>query len=136
MTNDPAKAKWTPIDYEAAKSLTAATDAPGQAFPIASNAVPLQLRNLPGVVSFFASSYVAPILLSPEITAQGEVTAVRHDGDTAKAYNYIFAVSTDQKMYFSGPHKNFPAHHFASSASVPIESLFGHPFVVTWKREL
>ena len=135
MANDPAKAKWTPIDSATAKNLIDQSAAPGQVFPLEASAVPEQLRNLPGAVSYFASSYSAPIALTPSISAGGEYAVVRHDGDTAKAYNYIFATSTDQKLYFSGPHKDFPAHHFTTSTSVSAETLFGQPFVVTWKRE-
>ena len=75
------------------------------------------------------SSYAAPVPLTPGLSAGGEIALVRHDGDMAKAYNYVFATSSNGQVCFSGPHKDFPAHHFATSTSVPVESLFGHPFV-------
>ena len=116
------------MTFTTAKNLVDQSSSPGVVFPVGSNAVPQQLRNIPGAVSFFVSSYVAPVPVTPSVTAGGEFALVRHDGDTAKAYNYIFATSSDGNVYFCGPHKDFPSHHFATSTSVPIEQLFGHPF--------
>lgn len=82
-------------------------------------------RARPGLL---VSSYAMPISLTPGIAAGGEIALVRHDGNTAKAYNYIFATSSNGQVYFSGPHKDFPSHHFVTSTSVPVENLFGHPF--------
>lgn len=56
---------------------------------------------------------------------------VRSDGGTLKAYNYVLASSADGRVYFNGPYKDFPSHHFFSSSQVTIESLFGHTPVST-----
>jgi len=128
MTDDPSNVKWHVINSTTAKHLTDQTATPGLVYPVASYAIPYQLKNIPGIVDFYVSSYAMPIPLTPGIAADGEIAVVRHDGDTAKAYNYIFATSSNGQVYFSGPHKDFPSHHFATSTSVPIESLFGHPF--------
>jgi len=128
MADDPSKAKWHEINSSAAKSLTDQTTTPGLVYPVGSNAIPPQLKSIPGTVDFYVSSYSMPIPLTPGITAGGEIALVRHDGDMAKGYNWIFGTSSNGKVYFSGPHKDLPSHHFATSTSVPVENLFGHPF--------
>jgi hypothetical protein len=60
------------------------------------------------------------------VTAAGEYAVVRHQGD-ARAYNYLFASSSDGCVYFAGPHTNFAAHHFDAAGPVPVGSLFGNP---------
>ena len=128
MTDDLSKVKWHAIDSVAAKGLTDYTNTPGLVYPVASTAIPHQLQKLPGIVDYYVSSYTMPIQLTPGIAAGGEIAVVRYDGDIAKVYNYIFATSSNTMVYFSGPHKDFPSHHWATSTSVPVESLFGHPF--------
>ena len=81
---------------------------------------------MPGVVSFFASSYQTTAVLANNMTAGAEMAVVRTDGTLGKAYNHLVATSSDGVVYFNGPHYNFPQHHFASSAPVAVESLFGH----------
>jgi hypothetical protein len=135
MADDPIKAKWTPVDPATAEALTNQTQSPGRAFRIGPDAVPEQLRNLPGAVAFYASTYITAMPLPLDVKAELEVTVVRHDGDTGKAYNYLFATSTDSKLYFHGPHKDFAAHHFNTASSVSIGNLFGHPFVVRYQRK-
>jgi len=119
--------KWHLITPAIAQQLTQGTTTPGTVFQVGSNAVPDQLQRVPGAVSYFVSSYVQGVPLTPGVTAHGEFALVRHEGDTAKAYNYLLASSSDGHGYFAGPYKNFDAHHFATSKSVPVESLFGNP---------
>jgi hypothetical protein len=128
MSNDPNRARWHRIDPKTAKRLTEASSSPGVVFPVRSDAVPAEFHDIKGVTSYFMSSYTAPVPLTPHLTAGAEVAVVRHDDATAKAYNYIFATSSDGQVYFSGPHKAFAAHHFATSEAVPVQNLFGHPF--------
>ena len=128
MVDDPSKAKWHVIDSTTAKHLTDKTATPGLVYPVASNAIPNQLKNIRGVVDFYVSSYAMPISITPGIAAGGEIAVVRHHGDIAKAYNFIFATSSNGQVCYSGPHKDFAAHHFATSTAVAIENLFGHPF--------
>lgn len=128
MTDDATKAKWHIIDATTARHLTAQTATPGLVYPVASNAIPDQLKKIRGVVDFYVSSYASPISVTPGISAGGEIAVVRHDRDTAKAYNYIFATSSNGRVCYSGPHKGIATHHFATSTAVAIENLFGHPF--------
>jgi hypothetical protein len=78
-------------------------------------------------VSYFVSSYIQGVPVSPGVTAGGEYAVVRFEGDTGKAYNYLFATSSDGQVYYAGPYKGLPSHHFPASSRVPIESLFGNP---------
>lgn len=81
---------------------------------------------MPGAVSYFVSAYPAPIPIGSNTLVGGELAVVRSDGDLAKAYNYVFASSGNGQVYFNGPFKNFPEHHFSSTSQVSVESLFGH----------
>jgi hypothetical protein len=127
MVDDASRAKWHEIGSTAAKMLIECTATPGLVYPVASTAIPDQLRRIPGLVDFYVSSYAMPIPVAPGVAAAGELALLRHQGGTSKAYNYIFATSSNGLVCFSGPHKDFSSHHFSTSAAVPIESLFGHP---------
>ena len=127
MADDPSKVKWHEIDSTAAKSLTDQTCTPGLVYPVPPDAIPPQLKCIPGAVEFYVSSYVMPIPLTSGLDARGEIAVVRHEGGIAKGYNWIFATSANGKVYFSVLHKDFPSHHFETSTYVPVEKLFGHP---------
>jgi len=82
-----------------------------------------------GVASYFVSVYTAEVSIAPGITAGAEAAVVRTDGSLAKAYNFVFATSSNGQVCFTGPFKDFPEHHFATDAGVSVESFFGHgPF--------
>jgi hypothetical protein len=123
----PPMTKWHPMTPAIARELTQRTTTPGTVFQVDADAIPEQLRNIPGAVSFFVSSYEQGVPLPSAVTASAELAVVRHDGDTAKAYNWVLACSSDGGSYFAGMHKRFEAHHFATSKAVPVESLFGNP---------
>ena len=120
------KKKWTPIDARTAEKLAGATSQPGVVFPLPASALPSNIQQMPGAVSYFVSAYTAPVSVAPGITAGGEMVVVRTEGDLAKAYNYVFATSSGGQVCFNGPYKHFDQHHFASSSAVPVGSLFGH----------
>jgi hypothetical protein len=126
MSDTSKKIKWHPIDPATVRQLTAATAAPGIVFRVDSNAVPQQLHRIQGAVSYFVSSYVQGVVVAPGLTAGGEYAVVRHEGD-ARAYNFLFATSSNRQVFYAGPHKDFAAHRFATSTAVPVESLFGNP---------
>ena len=128
MTGDRSKDKWHQIDPETAKELSALSTTPGLVYPVGSNAIPPQLKNMPGIVDYYVSSFTLPL---PGITVGGEIAVVRHDGEIAKVYNFIYGTSTNGLVYFNGPHKDIPAHHFHTSSPVPIDGLFGHPLAKT-----
>jgi hypothetical protein len=126
LNADDPRAKWHPMDSSALQALTSPTSAPGIIYPVGTNALPNNLLQMPGVVSYFASNYQTPVVLANNMTAGAEMAVVRIDDTLGKAYNYLVASSNNGAVYFNGPHYNFPEHHFASSAPVAVESLFGH----------
>jgi hypothetical protein len=126
MKADDARAKWHPIDPAALQAITNCSATPGLVFPVGTNALPQQIQQMPGLVSYFVSSYQAPMVLANNLTAGGELAVVRTDGELGKAYNYVFATSSNGFVVYNGPHKCFPQHHFSSSAPVPVEQLFNH----------
>jgi hypothetical protein len=127
MSHDFSKVKWHPVNSSIAQRLTELTATPGLVYPVASNTIPEQLKSIKDVVHYYVSSYAKSVPLNSGIAAGGEIAVVRHDGDTAKAYNFLFATSSNGQVCYTGPHKDFTSHHFAVSTAVSIDSLFGHP---------
>lgn len=116
------------IDEAAARTLTTATNSPGLIFPVVTNALPDQLKQMSGVASYYISGYVNPQVLQNGLTVGGEMLVARVDGPTTKNYNFVFATNSDGTVQFAGPFKGF-GHHVNSGQSIPVNSLFGNtPF--------
>lgn len=125
MNADDPKAKWHLIDQVALTEIEKCYGSTGiHAF--GTTALPAKIQKMEGVVSYYVSAYSDPIPVGSNTILGGELAVVRTDGNLAKAYNYIFASSAGGRVYFNGPHYNFPQHHFASTAPVSVETLFGH----------
>ena len=122
--------KWHPIDPSALSHMQQFSTSQG-IHHIGTTAMPAQLHAMPGALSYFVSAYTTPIPSGNNTMAGGELAVVRNDSGTLKAYNYVFASSGDGRVYFNGPYKDFPSHHFASSSPVPIECLSGNTPVNT-----
>lgn len=125
MSNEEMILKWHPIDKAALLELSKYTTSPG-IHQLGTTALPLQIQPMPRATSYFVSAYSNPVNLGNNTMAGGELAVVRNDKGLWKAYNYVFASSGDGRVYFNGPYKNFPEHHFSSTASVSLENLFGH----------
>jgi hypothetical protein len=118
--------KWHRMDATAVSALLASTTTPGVLYPLPVECAPAQMRErMQGLQSWYVSNFVSAQSLTNGVTVGGEFNLVRTQGD-ARAYVYAFGTSSDKHVYFAGPFTNFPNHHFASSASVPLDSLFGH----------
>ena len=129
MNADDPRAKWHPIDPVAAKELLNSTTTPGVVYDIATSALPAQIQQMPGVVSYFVSNYTTGVPLANNVTAGGEMGVFRTNEDLTKGYNFIFGTSSNGQVVFNGPHYNFPQHHIASSSPVIVENVFGNiPF--------
>lgn len=126
MNADDSRAKWTIIDPVALEALTKNTSSSGVIFPIGTNLLPIPLQQMSGAVSYFVSNYAQPMLLANGVTAGGELAVVRTDGELGKAYNYIYATSGNGNVVFNGPYYHFPQHHFTSTSSIAVNTLFGH----------
>jgi hypothetical protein len=125
MSKDEMISKWHPIDKAALLELSKYTTSPG-IHQLGTTALPFQIQPMPGAASYFISAYSNPVNLGNNTMAGGELAVVRNDNGLWKAYNYIFASSGDGRVCFNGPYKNFPEHHFSTTASISLESLFGH----------
>jgi hypothetical protein len=119
--------KWRPMDESAARKLTNVTLSPNVVYPVQLpvSAAPSNFRDMPGAVSYYASNFLSPVL-SKGVTVDGEFVVARTDGDLVKAYNYMMATSSNGSVYYSGPYKDFPAHHIQMSSPVIVSNLFGH----------
>jgi hypothetical protein len=122
------RSKWTKIDLAAAEKLTEITSAPGHVFHLRVEDLPKNLR-MPGAVSYFASGYSAPVTAGSAVTVGGEFGVLRTEGDLRKAYNFVFATSSDGALYFNGPYKDFDDHHIEESQPVVIFTILNNtPF--------
>jgi hypothetical protein len=123
------KKKWTQLDLAAAEKIAAATNTPGMILALPLSALPKGVAGMPGAMSYFVSAYTAPRVVAPTITVGGEMAVLRTDAGLRKAYNYVFATSSDGKQYFNGPYKDFPEHHLAADEPIIYFVPFGHtPF--------
>jgi hypothetical protein len=120
--------KWHRMDELAARELANATQSPNVFYPVQLplSAAPTNFQAMPGAVSYFASNFLSAVASSQGVTIGGEIVLARTDADLVKAYNFMVATSSDGNVYFSGPYKDFPAHHIQSSSPVIVSSLFGH----------
>ena len=128
MKNGTDKFRWHKVDPNAAEKLTTLTNSPGVVYPISNSHLPEQIQKMTGVSSYYATGYTETEVNSIGLVA-GEMVVARSDGNLIKNYNYVFGVSSDGGVYFSGPYKGF-GHHVTSRQSVEVNSLFGQtPYV-------
>ena len=128
MADQTGVLKWHSMDELAASALTAATASPNHVFQVPLSALPSGVQLMPGLLQAYVSHYITTQAAFGAVSAFGELAAVRTESELGKAYNFILGVSSDRNVYFAGPFKDFPAHHFQSSQAVPIAALFiGHP---------
>jgi hypothetical protein len=126
MSKDDLHRKWIPIDRCALSEMSKHMLSTG-IHQIGTSVLPHAIQKMPGITSYFVSAYSTPITVgSSDTLAHGEFAVVRNDQGVSKAYNYVFASSGDGRVYFNGPYKHFPEHHFTSTSQVSLESLFGH----------
>lgn len=124
--------KWHPMSEAEAQSITNATKSPGLVYSLPIEEAPSNLQQMPGARSYFVSDYLTTIAFKDGLKIGNEIVIERTEEKLTKAYNFAVATSSDGKVYFNGPYKDFEGHNINSASSVPIVSLFGHsPFTVT-----
>jgi hypothetical protein len=124
MGNDQFFPKWHLVDQPALSGIQQMSTSAG-IHQLSTGALPAQLHGMPGAVSCFVSAYSSPIPIGSNTVAGGEMAVVRTDGAAQTAYNYVLASSGEGRVYFNGPFKDFPQHHFSSSSLVSVENPFG-----------
>jgi hypothetical protein len=80
MDADDSRAKWHSVDENAANVLIMGSSTPGVVYPVSTSALPSQIQQMQGVVSYFVSNYVTSVVLANNATAGGEMAVVRTDG--------------------------------------------------------
>lgn len=125
MSGRDENIEWHEVDFNAASELTKATKAPDQVYRFDISNAPENFTRMPGACSYFVSAYKNPVEISGEVKVGGEMVVGRTHKDLLKNYLYYFASSSDGKVCFAGPYKDFYGHHIASSEPVDIETLFG-----------
>ena len=117
---------WNRCDSTMTHQLTATTYNTDQVFSAPIDAFPESIQRVRGISDIYLSGYVKPIEQIPSLSATGEVVLLRQDSNLIKTYNYVFAVTDDQAVFWIGPFKNFDLHHIAIADPVPVDRLFGN----------
>ncbi len=124
MESKSKEFKWHPVNETAAKKLTTLTNSSGIVYPIENNLLPEQIKKMTGVSSYYATGYASSVVDSFDKLISGEMIVSKNDGNLTKNYNYVFGVSSEGEVYFSGPYKGF-GHNVSSGDTVEVSSLFG-----------
>jgi hypothetical protein len=122
---DVWRPEWHEVTNAEAHQVTGSTLTPSQVFPYPTGNLPVQLQKLPGLYGAYISGYATGSISPENVTVLGEVVAVREDEGMGKGYVWAFGVS-GSGVYVNGPYKFFDGHHFADTASVPVDKLFGN----------
>ena len=109
-----------------AHQLTATTYNTDKVHECPFSALPLNFQKVPGLETVYLSGDCMPLEVFPSLSATGELVSVRLDDETIKTYNYVFAVTDDHRVFWTGPFKDFDLHHIELGSEVPVEKLFGN----------
>lgn len=90
------------------------------------DSLPSGLSSAQGLASAYLNAYLPPIETLPCLSATGELVTIRYDEPHTKSYSYVFAVSDDDRVFYTGPFKHESLHHIPLGASVPVAKLFGN----------
>lgn len=118
--------RWNPCSETMAHQLTATTYNTAKVYECPFSALPVNFQKVPGLETVYLSGYCKPLEVFPSLSATGEIVSVRIDGNIIKSYNYVFAVSDDQQVFWTGPFKDFDLHHIDLGEEVPVAHLFGN----------
>ena len=78
------------------------------------------------VVACLGSNLSVRRSFSEGVTVDGEMVVVRTDGTLIKPYAFMVGTSSDGSLHYTGPYKNFPAHHVHPGQRVAPQDFFGH----------
>jgi|GEM_PF-6876847 len=123
--------KWNECSSTMAHQLTATTYLSDMVYECPASALPKNFQNVPGLSAIYLSGYCRPLEVFPSLSASGEIVTVRYDAEACKikTYNYVFARTDDNRVFWTGPFKDFDLHHIQLDREVPIDDLFGkNPF--------
>lgn len=118
--------EWHQMDLNAASELTKATETPGQVYQFDIEDAPKNFVRMSGACSYFVSAYMDTIETKGDVKVGGELLVGRTEHDLLKNYLYYFASSSDNKVFFAGPYKDFSGHHIATSTPIDVKTIFGH----------
>jgi hypothetical protein len=118
--------RWNECNDTMAHQLTATTYNTDKVHECPFSALPLNFQKVPGLETVYLSGYCMPLEVFPSLSATGELVSVRLDDETIKTYNYVFAVTDDHRVFWTGPFKDFDLHHIELGSEVPVEKLFGN----------
>ena len=103
----PKRTKWHAFDQKRAKA-------------------PAGPLSMPGAFGCISSSVDTPMVSSNGLTVGTELVVLRIDGTTTKGYAFMVGTSSDGSLHYTGPYKNFPAHHVHPGQRVAPQDFFGH----------
>lgn len=118
--------RWNECNDTMAHQLTATTYNTDKVHECPFSALPMNIQNVSGLEKVYLSGYCVPLEVFPSLSATGELVAVRKDFYITKTYNYVFAVTDDHRVFWTGPFYDFDLHHINLGLEVPVAALFGN----------
>jgi hypothetical protein len=125
--------KWNECSSTMAHQLTATTYLSDKVYECPTSALPMNFQNIPGLSAVYLSGYCRPLEVFPSLSATGELVCVRFDAEASKVktYNFVFAKTDDNRIFWQGPFRNFDLHHIDLDCEVPIDNIFcNNPFAI------
>ena len=117
---------WNECNSTMAHQLTATTYNTDKVHECPFSALPENFQNIPGLDTVYLSGYYAPLEVFPSLSATGELVSIRQDDDLIKTYNYVFAITDDHRVFWTGPSYDFDLHHITLGSEIPVAALFGN----------
>lgn len=117
---------WHRCTETMAHQLTATTITPNRAFQCPTSALNDSLQAIAGLSAAYVSGYILPSETLPSLSATGEMIAVRVDASKIKTYQFVFAVTDDNEVYWKCLPKDIKWHHISLGSEVPIDAMFAH----------
>jgi hypothetical protein len=115
---------WQKLPSDKSAYFRPITDVAGRTCLFATSNLPIGHQKMEGLQSAVVSGYAETYKHTDNITGIGELVLIRYESTTAKAYAYPVGMGTDG-LHLAGEFKSFPGHHFPTSASVPVDDIFG-----------
>lgn len=115
---------WEKLDRDESAHLETITDFAGTTCSFATSNLPSGHQKMKGLQSAMLSGYNETYRVAHNVTGLGELVLIRYASTTAKAYAYPVGTGTDG-LYLAAEFKAFSGHHFPTTASVPIDDIFG-----------
>jgi hypothetical protein len=115
---------WQKLATDKSAYFRTITDIAGTTGSFATFNLPSGHQKMGRLQSAVISGYAETCKRADDIKGIGELALIRHESTTAKAYAYPVGIGTDG-LHLGAEFKSFAGHHFPTTASVPVNDIFG-----------